>query len=200
VSAQDTTPPQVRGCAAEAGEFLDPHWAPRRVAGTYPAKDGVEAVIRAQGTQVTVTCNMVSGYGAHILGDVATIEGVEPAPGQLYLPAQHRWLTDAELHARLATLLGPRPGEYAGAAWAPNEPGVYRVSDLAGAPSTACFTLQSRLEPARQLVACEVPAGHRFWVSQALLTLELNSPPSGLPAIPPAPPTDWATQPGGAPR
>ena len=32
------------------------------------------------------------------------------------------------------------------------------------------------------------------------MTFELGAAPAGLPAIPPAPPADLATQPGGAPR
>ncbi|HZZ89816.1 MAG TPA: hypothetical protein VFE13_15925 [Caulobacteraceae bacterium] len=211
-SAQTDAQQKVAGCAAMADEYLDPHWGPREVSGDYPAAGGgVRAVIAAQAARVTVTCGIATGYGMHMLGDLETIQGVEPAPGQLYLPGEGRWLTAAELHERLMGLLGPRPGEYAGAAWAPNEPGVYTVSDLAGAPSTACFTLQSRLEPARMLVACEVRAqapgqsaakavgGHRYFANQRQMTVELAAPPTGLPPVPPAPPTDWTTQPGGAP-
>ena len=183
----------------------DPHWTGWQVTGAYPTDDGVDVVLTAQGVKVTASCGVVSGYYTHVISDVYKIEGVEPQPGQLYLPAQHRWLTDDELHARLADLLAPRPGEYAGARWAPNPPGVYTVSDLAGVPSTNCFTLQSTLEPARQLVACQVAAGHRYWVSQGgvsegPLTFELGATPAGLPAIPPAPKPDLATQPGGVPH
>ena len=197
-SPRDEAQQTIHDCANEAAEWLDPHWTGWRVTGVYPAPEGVRAVITAQGASVTVACNVVSGDYTHMLGDVATIQGVEPAPGQLYLPTQHRWLTKDELFARLVSLLAPQPGEYAGARWAPNAPGVYTVSDLAGVASTSCFTLQSRLEPARQLVACEVASGHRYWVNQGLLTLEAREPP-GLPPIPRAPPVDWATQPRGAP-
>jgi hypothetical protein len=191
----------VRECAGEADEYLDPQWTQRQVTGVYPDADGmVSDVIIAQGAQVKVRCGVDAGYYTHMLGSLDTIEGVEPAPGQLYLPAQHRWLTDAELHTRLAALLDPQPGEYAGANWAPNSPAVYTVSDLAGVPSTSCFTLQSKLEPARELVACQVSGGHRYWVSQGLMTFELGAPPEGLPAIPPAPKPDMATQPGGVPH
>jgi hypothetical protein len=199
-SAQEDAQRKIRDCAAQADTYLDPHWTARRVTGVYPAADGVDAVITAQGSQVTVSCGVDSGYYTHVLGEVTSIQGVEPAPGQLYLPAQHRWLTNDELHTRLAGLLAPQPGEYAGVNWAPNRPAVYTVSDLAGVPSTACFTLQSKLEPARQMVACQVSAGHRYWVSQGPMTFELGAAPEGLPAIPPAPPADLATQPGGVPR
>jgi len=200
LSAQEDAQQKIRDCAALADAYLDPHWTPRQVTGAYPAADGVDAVITANGLQVTVSCSVEAGDYTHVLGALTTIQGAQPAPGQLYLPAQHRWLTDDELQTRLAGLLAPQPGEYAGASWAPNPPGVYTVSDLAGVPSTACFTLQSKLEPARQLVACQVAARHRYWVSQGLMTFELGAAPAGLPAIPPAPPADLATQPGGAPR
>jgi hypothetical protein len=199
MSAQEDAQQKIRDCAAEADTYLDPHWTPRQVTGAYPAADGVDAVITAHGSQVTVSCGVDTGYYTHVLGAVRTIQGVEPAPGQLYLPAQHRWLTNDELHTRLAGRLAPRPGEYAGVNWAPNPPGVYTVSDLAGVPSTACFTLQSKLEQARQMVACQVSAGHRYWVSEGPMTFELSAVPTGLPAIPPAPPADLATQPGGVP-
>jgi hypothetical protein len=201
VSPQEDAQKKIQGCAAMADEYLDPSWAPRTATGVYPAPDGTaQAVITAQGIQVTVSCGVVSGYYTHMLSGVYKIQGVDPAPGQLYLPTQHRWLTDDELHARLTKMLAPQEGEYAGASWAPNPPAVYTVSDLAGVPSTNCFTLQSKLEPARQLVACEVAAGHRYWVWQATLTLELPTPPAGLPPIPRAPPADLATQPGGVPK
>jgi hypothetical protein len=200
VSPQEDARQKIGDCAAQAETYLDPHWTPQQVTGAYPADDGVDVVLTSQGTRVTASCSVAAAYYTHVLGGVDKIQGVEPVPGQLYLPAQHRWLTDDELHARLAGLLTPQPGEYAGAVWAPNAPGVYTVSDLANVPSTSCFTLQSKLEPARQLVACQVPAGHRYWVNQALLTLELGAPPADLPAIPPAPPPDLATQPGGVPH
>jgi hypothetical protein len=194
---------KIHGCANEAEEYLDPHWAgQRQVTGVYPTAEGdVQAVIAAGGVQVTVRCGIASGYYVRMLADIETIEGVRPAPGQLYLPAQHRWLTDAELHAHLAELLAPRPGEYAGASWSPNHPADDTIPDLANVPSTSCFTLQSRLEPARQLVACQTAAaGHRYWVNERLLALELPTPPAGLPPMPAAPPPDMATQPGGVPR
>ena len=190
---------KIHDCASEASEYLDPNWEPRQVTGVYPAPDGVDVVITGQGARVTASCGIDTGYYTHVLADVTTIQGGTPAPGQLYLPTQHRWLTNDELHARLTAMLAPRLGEYAGAAWAPNPPAIYTVSDLAGVPSTNCFTLQSKLEPARQLVACQVARGHRFWVNQALLALEV-APPQGLPPIPPAPPADLATQPGGVPH
>lgn len=183
-----------------ADAYLDPHWEPRQVTGVYPADHGVDVVITSHGQRVTASCGVDEAYYTHVLGDVYQIQGVEPAPGQIYLPAQHRWLTPQELHARLAGLLGPRTDEYAGVGWAPNPPAVYTVSDLAGVPSTSCFILQSKLEPARQLVACQVSAGHRYWISQGPLTFELNVPPSDLPPIPPAPKPDLSTQPGGAPK
>jgi hypothetical protein len=201
VSAQDDAQRKVQGCADQAAAFLDPHWGPRTVTGVYPTADGrVQAVISAQGVQVTAICGVASGYYTHVLGDLYTIEGVEPAPGQLYLPTQKRWLTDAELHVRLTGMLAPQGGEYAGAKWAPNNPAVYTISDLARVASTSCFTLQSKREPARQLVACETaPGAHRYWIWQGLLTLRLDAPPSGLPPIPPAPPVDWSTQARGKP-
>lgn len=205
-SPQEKAQQMIRDCAAEADEYLDPHWTQRQVTGVYPAADGlVDDVITARGIRVRVRCGVGAGYYTHFLGSVASIEGAEPAPGQLYLPAQHRWLSDGELHTRLEGLLTPQPGEYAGVSWAPNPPGVYTVSDLAGVSSTACFTVQSKLEPAREVVACQVSAGHRYWVSQGgvsegPLTLELSAAPAGLPAIPPAPPADLATQPGGVPH
>jgi hypothetical protein len=199
LSASEKAQQLVQDCAAEADAYLDPHWAPRQVSGVYPAADGVVAiVVTAQGARVTASCGVDAVDYTHLLGPVTSIEGVAPTPGQLYLPAQHRWLTNDELQTRLAGLLAPQPGEYAGAAWAPNPPGVDTVSDPAGVASTACFTLQSKLEPARQLVACQVSAGHRYWVSQGQLTFGLGAAPAGLPAIPPAPPADPATQPGGA--
>jgi hypothetical protein len=149
-SPQEKAQQMIGGCAAEADEYLDPHWTQRQVTGVYPGKDGVvDDVITAQGTRVRVSCGVDAGYYTHVLGPVVSIEGAEPVPGQLYLPAQHRWLTKDELYTRLTGLLAPQPGEYAGAKWAPNLPDVYTVSDLAGVPSTACFTLQSQLEPAR---------------------------------------------------
>jgi hypothetical protein len=201
LSPQEKAQQMIRDCAAEADEFLDPHWKQRQVTGIYPDPDGMVAdVIAAQGAQVSVSCGVDAAYYTHVVASVAFIEGVEPAPGQLYLPTLHRWLTDEELHARLAALLAPQAGEYPGASWAPNPPAVYTISDLAGVPSTSCFTLQSKLEPARELVACQVSGGHRYWVSQGLLTYELGAAPASLPAIPPAPPADLATQPGGAPH
>lgn len=197
---QEDAQEKIQGCANEAAEFLDPHWTPQHVTGTYPDKNGgVEVVIAAQGVEVTVNCGIESGYYMHVLGEVALVAGDAPQPGQLYLPMQHRWLTDAELRARMAGLLAPRPGEYAGGDWAPNPPAVYTVSDLAKVASTSCFVLQSKLEPARQLVACQEAVGHRFWVSQGPLTLEVTVPPAGLPPVPPAPKPDWSTQPAGAP-
>ena len=207
---QQPTPQQdaaskIQGCANQAAEFLDPRWDsdPQQVVtGSDPDKNGgVEAVIAAQGVKVTVNCNIDSGYYMHVLGPVVLVAGDQPQPGQLYLPKQHRWLTDAELKARMAGMLAPRPGEYAGVAWAPNNPAVYDVSDLARVASTSCFVLQSKLEPARQLVACEQPVGHRYWVSQGPgpMTYELPAPPAGLPPIPKAPKPDWSTQPGGKP-
>ena len=191
---------KIQGCANMASEFLDPRWAPQHVTGTYPDKNGgVEVVLAAQGVEVTVNCGIDSGYYTHMLGEVALVAGDTPQPGQLYLPMQHRWLSDAELRTRMEGMLSPRPGEYAGVAWTPNPPAVYTVSDLAKVASTSCFVLQSRLEPARQLVACQEAVGHRFWVSQGPLTFEVTVPPAGLPPIPPAPPPDWSTQPGGAP-
>ena len=202
---QATPQEDIQGCANMASEYLDPNWTPQHVTGAYPDKNGgVEAVLAGQGAQVTVNCWVASGYYMHSLGDVALVAGVAPKPGQLYLPMQHRWLTDAELHARLAQMLAPRPGEYAGAAWAPNNPALYDVSDLAKVASTSCFVIQSKLEPARQLVACEEPVGHRYWVSQGgvsqgELIYELPAPPAGLPPIPKAPKPDWDTQPRGKP-
>ncbi|THD59515.1 hypothetical protein [Phenylobacterium sp.] len=201
MTPQEKARQMVHDCAADADEHLDPRWGPREVTGVYPAADGtVNAIIAARGAQATVVCGVASGYYTHAVAGVATIDGVEPAPGQTYLPMQHRWLTAAELHARLTGLLAPRFLEYAGVAWAPNPPGVYTVSNLAGVPSTACFTAQSRRNPAHQLVACQVAAGHRYWVSQGLLVLELIKPPMGLRPIPPAPPADLAARPGGVPR
>jgi hypothetical protein len=76
----------------------------------------------------------------------------------------------------------------------------YAIPDLAGVPSTACFALQSRLEAARQLVACQVSGGgHRYWISQGLLSLELRAPPWGTPPIPPVPPAGLAPQRGDVP-
>jgi hypothetical protein len=202
-SPQADAQQKIQGCANEAEAYLDPHWAgQRQVTGVYPTAEGdVQAVLAAGGVQVTVRCGIASGYYMHVLADIETIEGVRPAPGQLYLPAQHRWLTDAELHAHLTDLLAPRPGEYDGARWSPNNPADYTVADMANVPSTSCFTLQSRLEPARQLVACQTAAaGHRYWVNERLLAVEVATPPGGLPPIPLAPPPDMATQPGGAPH
>jgi len=198
-SPQEKAQQMIHDCASEAGEYLDPHWGPPQVTGVYHEPYSVDVVLTAQGERVTASCGVDSGYYMHVLGIVETIQGVEPADGQLYLPTQHRWLTDAELHARMAAMLAPQPGEYAGVAWAPNPPAVYTVSDLARVASTSCFTLQSKLGPARQLVACQVAAGHRYWVSQGPLTFEVAVPPAGLPAIPPAPQPDWSTQPGGKP-
>jgi hypothetical protein len=161
----------------------------------------VQAVIASGGVQVTVRCEIASGYYVHVLADIATIEGVRPAPGQLYLPTQHRWLTDAELRVHLADMLAPRPDEYANATWTPNPSAETTVPDLANVPGTSCFTLQSRLEPARELVACQAATGggHRYWVNQRLLAVELSTPPAGLPPVPSAPPPDWVNQPAGRP-
>jgi len=197
---QEDAQGKIQGCANEAAEFLDPHWTQRQVTGTYPDKNGgIEAVIAGQGVKVTVNCAVDSGYYVHVLGPVELVAGDKPKPGQLYLPMQHRWLTDAELRTRMAAQLAPRPDEYAGAAWATNPPGVYTVSDLARVASTSCFVLQSKLEPARQLVACEEPVGRRYWVSQGTLTIEIAVPPAGLPPVPKAPKPDWSTQPAGKP-
>jgi hypothetical protein len=199
LTAQQQASSMIQNCAADAGQYIDPQWGPRQATGTYPSTNGIDVVIHAQGGEVTASCSAATGYYTTMEAGLDTVQGVEPEPGQLYLPAQHRWLTDAELHARMASLMAPRPAEYAGASWTPNPPGDYRFSDLAKVASTDCFSLQSTLEPTRQLVACQVAAGHRYWVSQGLMSLALASPPPGLAPIPPAPPTDWSTQPGGAP-
>ncbi len=195
---QEEARQKIQECAAQAGEYLDPHWTPRQVTGVYPTDNGVDAVITAQGTRAKVTCGVGSGYYIHYISGVSTIEGVEPVPGQLYLPGQHRWLTPDELRARLTSLLAPRFGEYAGVAWAPNPPGVSTISDPVGVPATNCFAATSRRDSTRELVACQVPAGHRYWVSQGQMILELRTPPPWLRPIPPAPPANPSTQPGGA--
>ena len=73
------------------------------------------------------------------------------------------------------------------------------ISDLAGVPSNACFMLQSKQDPMRQLFACRVSAGQRCWISQGQLTLRLSALPWGSPSLPPTRPTDRAAQPGGSP-
>ncbi|HEX3918575.1 MAG TPA: hypothetical protein VHW60_14655 [Caulobacteraceae bacterium] len=195
---QETAASMIHGCAAEAADAIDPSWGPRQVTGTYPSTNGVDVVISSGKVQVTASCETTTGYYTTMLAQLAKVQGIEPVPGQLYLPAKGRWLTDDELHARLTTLLAPKPDEYSGSSWTPNDPGDYRISDLAGAPSTDCAVLQSKLDPTHQLVTCQVATGHRYWVAQGLLALEV-APPPGLPPIPTPPPTNWATQPSGAP-
>ncbi len=115
-SPQEKAQQMIHDCASEAGEYLDPHWGPPQVTGVYHEPYSVDVGLTAQGERVTASCGVDSGYYMHVLGIVETIQGVEPADGQLYLPTQHRWLTDAELHARMAAMLAPQPGEYAGVA------------------------------------------------------------------------------------
>jgi hypothetical protein len=187
---QEDAQRKIHDCANEASEYLDPRWKPVQVTGVYPAPAGdVEAVITGQGGgQVGAKCAVVAGYYVHVLGDLETIQGSRPQPGQLYLPAQHRWLTGGELHARLSQMLAPRLAEYWGSKWTPDPEVVHAIPNLTGVPGTACLALQSRLEAARQLVACQVSGGgHRYWISQGLLSLELLAPPWGTPPIPPVP-------------